>query len=436
MSNVSDYAAAQRAAQDLLERPITRATSGVSADDSFARQMGLIFQYLLKSNKGVEDKVTGIESSLTNTQADIADLKKENTLLRTELNAVKLQISETQKNQRVSDLAVSEMNDRLCTVDHIQRRSNIVIEGVDPSPNENLPNIVRDIITKFDPHFQANEIDYVMRLGPGRRTILVVFVRATTRDRVLASKTKMKQYPTLQHVFISEDSNPEVRSQKADIRSIGRLAQSQNIEVKPRGRGLIYSGQYYPHANLSLLPPELHLEHTRTRIGVDFVAYYSHLSVLSNMYPCTVSLEGHSFNCVEQAYSYRKAVYFGDNAAKQKVLDASDGYAAKKAAKHLKSSDWDARAEAQLYELDLCKFTQNKLLQTYLLNTGNKRLLEATHDPTWGTACPLGSPLIPQGAFKGRNMAGAVLCDVRNEVRRSLNQTPATVTATPQGTPS
>ena len=77
MSNVSDYAAAQRAAQDLLERPITRATSGVSADDSFARQMGLIFQYLLKSNKGVEDKVTGIESSLTNTQADIADLKKE-----------------------------------------------------------------------------------------------------------------------------------------------------------------------------------------------------------------------------------------------------------------------------------------------------------------------------------------------------------------------
>ena len=51
---------------------------------------------------------------------------------------------------------------------------------------------------------------------------------------------------------------------------------------------------------------------------------------------------------------------------------------------------WNNIAETLCYEGIRQKFIQNPPLMDYLLETGNKTIVEATYDNVWGTGKPLG----------------------------------------------
>ena len=52
---------------------------------------------------------------------------------------------------------------------------------------------------------------------------------------------------------------------------------------------------------------------------------------------------------------------------------------------------WNADAEEICYEGIRQKFEQNANLKNYLLDTGNKTLVEGSYDDVWGTGQPLSS---------------------------------------------
>ena len=52
---------------------------------------------------------------------------------------------------------------------------------------------------------------------------------------------------------------------------------------------------------------------------------------------------------------------------------------------------WNREAEAICYEGIREKFEQNDELKNYLLDTGNKTLVEGSYDNVWGTGEPLSS---------------------------------------------
>lgn len=70
----------------------------------------------------------------------------------------------------------------------------------------------------------------------------------------------------------------------------------------------------------------------------------------------------------------------------------------------------------------LNKFTQNRELALKLISTGNLRLIEATRCPYWGAGLTLSSREWGKGYFPGQNKLGALIMEVRDELRPLFQQ--------------
>ncbi len=64
------------------------------------------------------------------------------------------------------------------------------------------------------------------------------------------------------------------------------------------------------------------------------------------------------------------------------------------------------------------KFKQNPGLKTFLLNTGDRELVETSPaDSFWGVGLDMKSPaLLDKSQWKGRNILGKLSCELRTEL--------------------
>ena len=77
--------------------------------------------------------------------------------------------------------------------------------------------------------------------------------------------------------------------------------------------------------------------------------------------------------------------------------------------------EWNKSAENLCYEGIRQKFVQNPSLQNYLLDTGNKTLVEASYDNVWGTGIPLGSvDSLNPTKWKSIGILGKILMKIRD----------------------
>jgi ribA/ribD-fused uncharacterized protein len=105
---------------------------------------------------------------------------------------------------------------------------------------------------------------------------------------------------------------------------------------------------------------------------------------LSNFYPCQVWYDGYLYTTSEQLFQSQKAVTASDLQSIQQCPSPSD---AKRQGKQiLVREDWDDIRTNVMYNVLLCKFTQNPSLLKELLNTGEQVLVEGNtwHDNYWG----------------------------------------------------
>lgn len=57
-------------------------------------------------------------------------------------------------------------------------------------------------------------------------------------------------------------------------------------------------------------------------------------------------------------------------------------------------------------------------MRTKLVATGSIPLIEATYDPFWGAGAPITARRLRDGTWRGRNVFGLILDQVRTEMRR------------------
>lgn len=86
---------------------------------------------------------------------------------------------------------------------------------------------------------------------------------------------------------------------------------------------------------------------------------------------------------------------------------------------------WDNQKRGVMKSILEAKFKQNPPLRDLLLTTGTKRLIEATQDSYWGASALLGSKLLKNGKWTGLNTLGAVMEEVREDLKRELGWEPA-----------
>jgi len=154
--------------------------------------------------------------------------------------------------------------------------------------------------------------------------------------------------------------------------------------------------------------------HDRNRIGDK--------AVFSQWYPSTFVADGITFPTAEHWMMYQKATLFGDDKIAYEMLQNPFPGPVKDLGRQVKGFNeevWDREKVGIVRLGNILKFTQSGELEDILLATGDTILVEASpYDRIWGIGLSEKSPhATDPSRWKGQNLLGYVLMDVRSIVR-------------------
>lgn len=145
-------------------------------------------------------------------------------------------------------------------------------------------------------------------------------------------------------------------------------------------------------------------------------------SCLSQWFPAGFALDGNHYATAEHYMMARKALLFNDFAAYDRIRAATHPNEAKRIGREIvgfEAATWNDRRVAIVVAGNLAKFGQNPALKTFLLNTGDRVLVEASPlDRIWGIGLAGDDPKAEQPEqWRGLNLLGFALMQVRQHLR-------------------
>ncbi|MEV6396542.1 NADAR family protein [Streptomyces sp. NPDC051907] len=145
-------------------------------------------------------------------------------------------------------------------------------------------------------------------------------------------------------------------------------------------------------------------------------------SCLSQWWPSPFVVDGVRYATAEHWMMASKARLFGDAEAEQKALEAPNPALAKRAGRLVrgfKDETWVRERFAIVREGSIHKFGQNEELRTFLLNTQQRVLVEASPlDRIWGIGLAADDPRAQDPTrWRGQNLLGFALMEAREALR-------------------
>ena len=377
-----------------------------------------------------------MQKSIDFGHANSSDLKDRIVMLEKENQKLISQNKELKSQGRDVTRRLDSIDQQLAQMDHNNRRRNILIDGVRDTTGENTMDITIDILTVVDQSISRGDIDFTQRVyRPGNKVkpILVVLKSVAQRDSIMGKKKLLKGRPNLSNVWLNEDSNPMIRKQKLESRTVVKHAVAKGYDAKQRGLGVVVNGRYYTRNNMGQLPDDIKLSTTKTRMDNNTVGFQGKLAPLSNMYMCPIVVDGRDHKSAEHYIQYTKVMLVNLTELAQAIQDTNCPYAAKSIGGSVHIPIWDDVGEDVVKQAIRYKYDQNPQLKKILLETGTRTILECTPDMKWGAAISLDSKLFGTGRYPGQNVTGHSLQELRVEYR-DMEQ-PTEVTPPPQQIP-
>lgn len=155
---------------------------------------------------------------------------------------------------------------------------------------------------------------------------------------------------------------------------------------------------------------------------IGFYAPDKEYGYMSNWYPCTFQFGKYTYSSSEQFMMAQKAALFRDYDTFFKILDTTDQGKIKRLGKQVSNYNdavWDRLRGPMMRRGLRAKFQQNPELMEQLLATGNDILAECSpSDKIWGIGLAVDDKRIQNlEKWKGRNLLGTVLMQVRSDLR-------------------
>ena len=370
-----------------------------------------------------------MQKSIDFGHANSSDLKDRIVTLEKENKKLLNQNKELESQGRDMTRRLDSIDQQLAQLDHNNKRRNILIDGVQESQGENTMDIALDIMLNLDKELKRDDIDFTQRIfRPGNKTkpILVVMKSVARRDSIMRNKKSLKSHKNLSKIWLNDDSNPMIRKQKLESRTVVRHAISKGFEAKQRGSGVVLNGRYYNRENLNQLPDEIKLSTTKTREDEHTVGFQGKHAPLSNMYPCKIVVDGKDHKSAEHYIQYTKVMLVNLTELAQKISDTPCPYTAKSIGGSVQIDIWNNVGEDVVKQAIRYKYQQNPHLKKILLATGTKTIIECTPDLKWGAGIALDSKLFGTGKYPGSNVTGHSLQEARVEFRDMEVQTKVT----------
>ena len=142
-------------------------------------------------------------------------------------------------------------------------------------------------------------------------------------------------------------------------------------------------------------------------------------SCLSQWYESPFELDGIQYPTAEHYMMAEKARLFGDNSIALQIASASSPKEVKQLGREVKGFEentWKANRFNIVVKGNKAKFNQNPELKTFLLNTADQILVEASPvDKIWGVGLAADHQSVGKPSqWKGQNLLGFALMEVRD----------------------
>lgn len=152
------------------------------------------------------------------------------------------------------------------------------------------------------------------------------------------------------------------------------------------------------------------------RITDKYVFFWG--SEFSNWYDSSLIYDSIVFYNNEQAFMWKKAIFFNDAEIARKIAQTSNPSIAKMLGRQVKNFNLQIWSEVNyqiMVDINFAKYSQKPLLKEILLSTGDKTIVEASpYDTIWGIGLHWkDNAVLDEANWKGQNLLGKALMEVR-----------------------
>lgn len=161
--------------------------------------------------------------------------------------------------------------------------------------------------------------------------------------------------------------------------------------------------------------------------AADFIFFWGHEDrergltkvCLSQWFPCSFVVNNQYYCCTEQYMMAEKARIFGDEEVLSRILSERNQMTIKKLGKQVRGYDdevWKGVRYNVVVNGNLAKFLQNPPLGKFLIDTGDRVIVEANpKDSVWGIGLDeANSDAYNPRKWRGTNLLGFALMEVRD----------------------
>ena len=369
----------------------------------------------------------GIEQLIEPLKQDIRELKAERNQ-----DGSALCVETVNRKFRRNEAKQKKIEDRLSVIEDQLLEKNLIFQGLHETEyedqNEIKGKVIRAIASTMPgedteeqkTNARYTSIDQVERIGrynPLRsRPVKVKFTDKSDVDHLLKNKKNLPQ-----GVYVDKEYSKATEKERRLLRPVLKAARRMTKYKKKcrmEGSHVVLDGIHYYRENIHTLPPELAADKVTSETDKNTIAFFGELNPLSNFHSCRFDFEDETFHSTEQLIQLKKAELFEDNIAKERILNSTDAQDSKEIAMDIANFEkekWNNIAETLCYEGIRQKFIQNPTLMDYLLETGNKTIVEATYDNVWGTGKPLGhEECLNPTKWRSVGILGRILMKIRD----------------------
>ena len=396
---------------------------------------------LVDTVKDLKNEMSEVSKSLEGCNLSTDSVNDTVTRIEVRLNKIDDFIGNTDHKYNELSKKYEDLNERIIAMENYSKRDNLIIDGI-PEAADGEKEMQSDCIKKVQ-HFLENslklrnakqmKITRCYRLGvlpstksgsrPSGRSRAILFQLLNNTDRQLIWEQKKLLKNTDFH--LREDFCKETMDRRKILVPIMHAAWKQNLIaflVNDKLHTIDKDTQVkniYDHKTLHRLPKSLNPDFVTTEQSEDVFAFFGSLCPLSNFHNSPFQIGQENYRWMEEFLFARKAEFANDEVARQKIRDAKTPAECKWIGRNIKVDykKWNPQ-EIQVMTKGLHeKFSQNKNLKEYLLNTGKKTLVEASpSDRFWGSGAGLGKANTLVG-WNGKNKLGELLMTLREQFK-------------------
>lgn len=371
----------------------------------------------------MDTKFSDMDTNVENLWSEINDIKKQ-----MKSNESKSNIGEKERELSFLQSALieqrNEIKQEFVRLKDYSQRNNVLFFGVPEARGENCVQIVDEIIgTHMGLPGAWREIDKAHRFGSYQKTqrnarpIIVRFVSHSAKETTLSRSSGLRNTPFSVRPHLSEES----QRASSVLHKAQRIGKETDNGCKVKGTKLIFKGRSFGIDNIESSGIPVHKIHQRESSNA--IGFLGYLSPLSNFYHCDLVVNSVKYRSVEHFYQMRRAELCNEHKLVAKLHSLDTAREVKQTVNEFKRANPGKLALVEEDDLAVmksglvAKFCSGPL-RTFLLSTGNKRIVECNaHDRFWSCGLHLDNPSVfSRASWKGKNNLGKLIEAVRSQV--------------------